>query len=412
MKVIVHIGAHKTGTSFIQEYLFRNRNNLLKKGVLYPSSICSGNNHGDFANSFKSKNNTISNDFLKLLKDEVEEYQPSELILSSECFLESKNIPEIFKDNFNISFSEISIVAYLRPQFDWFTSLYNEIVRDPYRRFTGTYKDCREYQFGYYDYEKLLSPWILTFGAKNIIIKAYMTENFLNKSLSDDFIMTTLNLNTQDFIDLGRTERINQTLKPPYVQFLRRVNQLPMHIDIYAALVEELNDISNNDKNNYGELLEVDSLGDFNELCKNDALSKYGVKLPISARNNVGSSYEFNLSEMNRIFSLLHRDTEKRLWEHCKFLDKEPSINLLTLDVPVENYVRKNNVLKRQHYELNNIYRFKMALTKDKNIDREIIKQRIYLRENLYKYSAKKNSKNFIFKLFVKILDLVWKNKN
>ena len=35
MKVVIHIGVHKTGTTFLQAALTRNRGSLLERGVYY-----------------------------------------------------------------------------------------------------------------------------------------------------------------------------------------------------------------------------------------------------------------------------------------------------------------------------------------------------------------------------------------
>ena len=36
-KVLVHVGAPKTGTSFVQDLLFRSREQLAELGMLYPA---------------------------------------------------------------------------------------------------------------------------------------------------------------------------------------------------------------------------------------------------------------------------------------------------------------------------------------------------------------------------------------
>ena len=36
-RVVLHVGAPKTGTSFVQDLLFRNRERLAEQGILYPA---------------------------------------------------------------------------------------------------------------------------------------------------------------------------------------------------------------------------------------------------------------------------------------------------------------------------------------------------------------------------------------
>lgn len=54
MTFYLHIGTMKTGTSSIQDFLFVNRDILLKQGFLYPISIkniCHLNDHNPLVNS-------------------------------------------------------------------------------------------------------------------------------------------------------------------------------------------------------------------------------------------------------------------------------------------------------------------------------------------------------------------------
>ena len=51
MRIIIHAGMHKTGTTSVKHYLKNHRKTLLKEGILYPTSI------GDLGNNAEFKTN-------------------------------------------------------------------------------------------------------------------------------------------------------------------------------------------------------------------------------------------------------------------------------------------------------------------------------------------------------------------
>lgn len=75
----------KTGTSSIQDFLFVNRDILLKQGFLYPISIkniCHLNDHNPLVNSLiKDK---IDNKQLKRLNKELNQIKADKIIISAE----------------------------------------------------------------------------------------------------------------------------------------------------------------------------------------------------------------------------------------------------------------------------------------------------------------------------------------
>jgi hypothetical protein len=103
--LILHVGLHKTGTTTIQNFLHKNRNELLKHGVFYPDVGIWGSQHGLFPVSAwphenhshpflkkLSKNQLDLENLLDLLKKDLDIYKSSLTIMSSEvwseiCFL-------------------------------------------------------------------------------------------------------------------------------------------------------------------------------------------------------------------------------------------------------------------------------------------------------------------------------------
>ena len=84
MKLILHIGQQKTGSTSLQRFLFDNYDNLLKQNVLYPQSL--GTEH--FKQHLLFRNCEDLNDKAFSLKEkltyEIEKTKPELVIISDE----------------------------------------------------------------------------------------------------------------------------------------------------------------------------------------------------------------------------------------------------------------------------------------------------------------------------------------
>ncbi|RQW61711.1 hypothetical protein [Vibrio viridaestus] len=396
MKLIFHIGTHKTGTSFIQRYLNLNKSKLMSSGILYPTSIISGDNHGDFANSFKSSDEKLSLKMLLDLKNEIDTSKCDTVLISSECFLENKIIPSNLSVRLSKVFCnkdyDVSFIAFIRPQFDWFTSLYNEIIRDPYRRFTGTVETCREFELKYYDYDKLFEPWNKEFQKVDTLL--YSLDHNIEIELLKNYLLLT----DEDISSLSKVdERVNTTLKPPYLHFLRKVNQVPMSIDQYIQLVNFLNKLSNNDENYYGDLL---SECFYNLLS--DKLKNSNNKIPITYRKKI-NSYQYDKEVEDSIIIHIPDKIKTMLVRNASLIGIQIDSSLCIPDVHQDEYQRISNVKDRQSIEISKFYKFKFKdlIVSDniKLINRYIIEQRVAIRLN----RNTRNHFNFLFK-FLHIL--------
>jgi hypothetical protein len=121
MDLLLHVGLYKTGTTTVQDFLHKNRNELLKYGVFYPSVGMWGSQHGllpvsvwphkNHSHPFLknlSKNQLNLEKLLDLLKKDLNKHTPSLVIMSSEvwseiCFLNTSfpNLMSQIKPLFN-----------------------------------------------------------------------------------------------------------------------------------------------------------------------------------------------------------------------------------------------------------------------------------------------------------------------
>ena len=145
MKILVHFGQAKTGTTALQHTLSNHRDQLARRGILYPELQMVQHNHGLLAIGFKEPE-TLHPNFLRMcdsdpdemlrvgeqawesLKRQVDETAPNLLILSAEEYFSQLN-PEAavrFRDrlvDLGAAAENITTCVYLRDPASQFLSL-------------------------------------------------------------------------------------------------------------------------------------------------------------------------------------------------------------------------------------------------------------------------------------------------
>ena len=124
-KIFIHIGPHKTGTSYIQYWLTNQVEFMRSKGFLYPkhsvekfNKLSSGNFDSVFS---KSDDDQIITQNADKLQTEFVNSNYSTLLLSSEKFV----MPLCLNQLVDI-FSDAKFIYYLRDPLDLVYSMYNQ----------------------------------------------------------------------------------------------------------------------------------------------------------------------------------------------------------------------------------------------------------------------------------------------
>lgn len=123
-KIYLHIGPHKTGTSYIQKFLLDNSSSLKKNGFIYPnSSDLSGDGHHNIAKYQFIKNEL--EDYLKSIEE-----NNSSLILSAENFsrLNNKQLQN-FNEILRKFSSDIEVIMYVRNPSSVLRSIWCESIK-------------------------------------------------------------------------------------------------------------------------------------------------------------------------------------------------------------------------------------------------------------------------------------------
>ena len=188
----IHIGAHKTGTTALQDYFHINRSLLKENGVLYPGVY---QNHHRVAfeltredKPFLDPKSQVFEVFSEIAENTA---RYRKFILSSEGFLENDTLalPRLVETltYFKIKIP-VKIVLYCRHQPTWIESDYQQDIKQIPIRTTETIREfIREKKVSQFiDYDAILNRWAFFFGKENMIVVLYKTGQ-ISSGIFDDF---------------------------------------------------------------------------------------------------------------------------------------------------------------------------------------------------------------------------------
>jgi hypothetical protein len=207
MKLILHIGSHKTASTSIQHFCVLNRELLKSYGYFYPKNKDSAYVFNFLAAQLAHGKGDQTARFLQKVRAEAEKEKCHTVIISAESFYamtwffldvqgkpraddywqnETGLIKELF--NFCDGFDEISIACYLRPQDEFAASLYNQFVKNVFG-ISEAFEEFIETAKPIFDYERHIQLWGNVFGADSISIRNFSTckEN-ITKDFCESFL--------------------------------------------------------------------------------------------------------------------------------------------------------------------------------------------------------------------------------
>lgn len=215
MRLILHIGTEKTGSTAIQAQLLADRGALAGRGIQLCSTAGEGNHRAlvaafmpeDCQDDFLRNHNLVDTaardawraDFLQAFSAEVQAAKAvaDVFVVSSEHFhsrlLQPDSVARL-ADFLHPLFSEVSVVCYLRRQDEMALSFYSEKLRAGFippeilplrnvRRRAGSLPP-------FFDFESLLQRWERAFGARCISPRLYPSGSLAGDDVVQDFFQT------------------------------------------------------------------------------------------------------------------------------------------------------------------------------------------------------------------------------
>jgi hypothetical protein len=239
MKLVLHVGIHKTGTSAIQAFCKANRAALIEKGILYPntaltelsvtSTPTSQAGHRAFQDVLVTPVNQNSEAMLSQIAEEANAFDNIHTVLiSCETFSAPRvKISTSVPESLQRYFSETSILMYLRRQDDWAASFYKEVLCWPGRKSSNSFNQfIKGFLAEWLDFQNRVNNWADVFGDEKLIVKSY--DDRLNKNIIIDFF-AQLGLDVTDQQQFRFPGFNNPSLPDDLVELMRGINRYKMN---------------------------------------------------------------------------------------------------------------------------------------------------------------------------------------
>lgn len=247
--LFLHIGNNKTGSTSIQGFFAKNREQLKSVGILYPETGNFLDTHYKISGALgigvkpqMDVENYTQESLLASLNSEIASCESiNTLVISSEYFMLTKDaspVREFFRD-FNVK-----IVIYLRRHDEWYESLYNQVIKTTDKRFWKKgLKNYIEYIKSErpfpVDYEFLINVWETAFGTENIIIRPFESAQFYKEDLGLD-ILNSIGINTGNLPPL-ETVRMNESLDTRAINIIDDVKRSSLTDSQKREMLNKLN---------------------------------------------------------------------------------------------------------------------------------------------------------------------------
>lgn len=244
-KLFLHIGYHRTGTTYLQSFLFHNRIALAKNGILYPSAGLLGEGHAALALCLPSMRdqkigamrrtagieipteatlNHSANEHFENLREELLQTDCESAVISSECFLEWLDKDALYRQVKKLPV-QLEIVVFIRRQDRWIESVYNQVIKDPELVFGGEFNQLP--QLDMLDFESELNRWANCFGDDQLHLHLYQENQGNLDAVGKLLSIAGLDSNQLSLDSLKKPAyKTNSSLDECCIEVLRQCNAL------------------------------------------------------------------------------------------------------------------------------------------------------------------------------------------
>lgn len=270
MRVLLHIGQSKTGTSAIQAFLTLNRLSLREAGVLYPSIKIGGISvdlgaHNAVADALADKSHfphLTADQYFSQFFEEARQIDAKLLILSAEHFFGGE--PRIWavdnhEDYFNLyrhkverlaaylEGHDVRLLVYLRPQLDWLASAVGQTVRiDRLISDSSIYQNDRQFfelMKPLLMYSTLLDIWADVIKPSSFTAIPY-TNNTLYKNSSISDFLHRADLENIYFPYANAGIQVNKSFTREYIEVKKILNRSPRSKNTERVIIRCLEGLS------------------------------------------------------------------------------------------------------------------------------------------------------------------------
>jgi len=216
MKLILHIGTDKTGSTAIQKHVYVNRQWLLTRGVYIPlTGLGKDNGHGDLLTTMEREQMSCMAEELAAANSEG--YGSAVISWEGMCFMSAPKIEQLVK---MLRSDDVWVLVYLREQADIVQTGYlQEIKTDKspvdisdFQRRIWKYSHFRALLFCYSpmrDYARLLRKWMRFIPRGQVIVREFQRDLLVNQSVVDDFMSVLGQSPDNDFLRIKNVTNIS-----------------------------------------------------------------------------------------------------------------------------------------------------------------------------------------------------------
>lgn len=177
LQLVLHIGLHKTASTYLQNVLSARRYDLIEHGVLYPSTGMHPERpirtrDGAQSGQAKFTGRTVGKQLLEDLLEEIPS-TASTVLMSAEDFTHPRVSPAQHVERFSM-FGSIKVLLVLRRQDVWIESLYKQSVDQHYYFESRAFGDyLAEEGPELLDFHTRFSPWRDLVGPEHFHVVSY-----------------------------------------------------------------------------------------------------------------------------------------------------------------------------------------------------------------------------------------------
>jgi len=242
--IYLHIGRHKTGTTFLQTFLRLNESLLLSKGILYPKTgipkiIPFAHHNLAWEINRDERFMPVKGSQWENLHKEIENNNTNVVVLSSESFCEGFREEQIHSLKNKLLGYEVKIIVYLRRQDKWYQSAYKGLVWDGYTY--NSFSKFVEYMesTGQGNYYNFIKRWEKYFEKESIFVRIYKEGQPPEHILKDFLSVIGLQYKTEDFVSI-KNQNVSPNIKLIKIKcFVNRFNsfisnnRIKFYINVY-----------------------------------------------------------------------------------------------------------------------------------------------------------------------------------
>lgn len=242
MKLLLHIGTHKTASTSLQHFCALYRKLLQRYGFHYPKNSDSAYVFNFLASRLAFGKEGEVSAYLEKVREEAEKKGCHTVLISAESFYamtgffldaqdKKRPLSDYWKNEEDLieklrnccnGYTEISVTCYLRPQDDFASSLYNQFVKNVFG-ISEDYESFVRKNENLFDYDRHLALWERVFGKSHMSVLAFEAhKKNIIKDFCDRFLSPGLyeQAGQQDF-------ESNVRLCRDVLEFKRSYNKIP-----------------------------------------------------------------------------------------------------------------------------------------------------------------------------------------